>query len=50
MKQYVINGRALNYWYNDRLYTITELLTEQSSMIFDSAMRLFLTKKRSGCL
>ena len=41
MKQYVVNGKAISYWCNDRLYTVTELLTEQSSMIFDNAMRLF---------
>lgn len=41
MKQYVINGKVISYWYKDRLYTVTELLTEQSSRIFDSAMLLF---------
>lgn len=45
MKQYVVNGKAISYWCNDRLYTVTELLTEQSSMIFDNAMRLFFDEE-----
>ena len=58
MKQYVVNGRALNvvsgislsYWYNDRLYTVTELLTAQSSGVFDSAMRLFFDEEAQRLL
>lgn len=50
MKQYVVNGRALSYWYNDRLYTVTDLLTEQPRRIFDSAMRLFLDEEAQRLL
>lgn len=45
MKQYAVNGKVLRYWCEDRLYTVTELLTEQSSMIFDNAMRLFFDEE-----
>ena len=50
MKQYVVNGKVVNYWYKDRLYTVTELLTEQSSRIFDSAMQLFFDEEAQRLL
>lgn len=50
MKQYVVNGKAINYWYKDRLYTVTELLTEQSSMIFDNMIRLFFDEEAQRLL
>ena len=50
MKQYVVNGGTINYWYSDRLYTVAELLTEQPERIFDSAMRLFLDEEAQRLL
>lgn len=50
MKQYAVNGGAINYWFNDRLYTVAELLTEQPRMVFDSAMRLFLDEEAQQLL
>lgn len=50
MKQYVVNGKVINYWCKDRLYTVTEMLTERSSMIFDSAMRLFFDEEAQRLL
>lgn len=50
MKQYAVNGKALNHWCKDRLYTVTELLTKQLSMIFDSAMQLFFDEEAQRLL
>lgn len=50
MKQYVVNGKVISYWHEDRLYTVTELLTEQSSMIFDSMIRLFFDEEAQRLL
>lgn len=50
MKQYFVSGGVINYWFNDRVYTVTEMLTEQPRRIFDSAMRLFLDEEAQQLL